>query len=280
MPTPAGQRIPPVRKPEPTPRLKEDGRVDAALQQLEVQAANFGTRFIQDAGVRELYAREIKKMSEQVLEGIRKGEITPKQGAEFANQMRNVILEESRKLDSELGRAFAEKWKSVTPSMEDMIARKSLELFGREASTLSAAEANRVYLAIAESAGRPNPTFMKAVPYLKTAGRTAVVLTTAVSVYNVATAQDKVETARREGLGIAGGFVGGAAGGAVAGLLCGPGSPICSGIGIFVGGVAGALGVDLADRVVNPRPGDGADTHQVPTPMPAPPPTPPTPVRK
>lgn len=46
---------------------------------------------------------------------------------------------------------------------------------------------------------------------------------------------------KHSNLSILGGIAGGAAGGAAAGLLCGPGAPLCSGIGIFVGGAVGAF---------------------------------------
>lgn len=34
-------------------------------------------------------------------------------------------------------------------------------------------------------------------------------------------------------------------GGAAAGLACGPGAPVCVGVGALVGGIAFAVGVDL-----------------------------------
>ncbi len=42
-----------------------------------------------------------------------------------------------------------------------------------------------------------------------------------------------------------GGIAGGIAGGAAAGLVCGPGAPVCVGIGAFVGGALAAFGVSL-----------------------------------
>jgi hypothetical protein len=282
VPPPKRPSMPPlgqiVRSPESTGAAADNAALRTGLQQLQVQAASFGTRFIIDAGVRETYLREIAKMSQQVLEGVRIGQITPRQGAEFAQQMRNLILEQARLMNTDVGRATAEAMKTQAPSLEALIASKSMKLFGREASQLNATEMNQVYLAIVESSGRGRVAVTEAIPYLKTAGRTAIVLTVAVSVYNVATAQDKVEAGRREVLGVAGGFVGGAAGGAVAGLVCGPGAPVCSTIGVFVGGVAGALGVDVLDSIVNPRSGNTPEPSsalpQMPSPVPTPQPAP------
>ncbi len=73
------------------------------------------------------------------------------------------------------------------------------------------------------------------------AGRVFLVASIAISVYNVATAEDKVNAAGKEGASILGGIAGGAAGGAAAGLICGPGAPVCSAVGIFVGGAIGAF---------------------------------------
>lgn len=77
-------------------------------------------------------------------------------------------------------------------------------------------------------------------------GRGFLFVTLAVAVYNIVTAEDKVEATAREGVILGGGFVGGAAGGAVAGLACGPGAIICVTVGVFVGGALGAMGADLS----------------------------------
>ena len=73
-----------------------------------------------------------------------------------------------------------------------------------------------------------------------------IVLSLAVSVYNVATSDTPVETAGHEGAIIGAGIGGGIAGGALAGLACGPGAPACVTIGAFVGGALAAFGVDWA----------------------------------
>ena len=41
------------------------------------------------------------------------------------------------------------------------------------------------------------------------------------------------------------GIAGGAIGGAIAGLACGPGSPVCVTLGVFIGGALAAFGVDF-----------------------------------
>lgn len=66
-----------------------------------------------------------------------------------------------------------------------------------------------------------------------------------MSVYAIATAEDRASAARRELAVTGAGFGGGIAGGALAGLGCGPGAPVCVTIGAFVGGAVAALGVDF-----------------------------------
>ena len=60
----------------------------------------------------------------------------------------------------------------------------------------------------------------------------------------MATAEDKTREVAHEAAVLGGGFVGSAAAGAVAGLACGPGAPVCVTLGVFIGGVLGALGTD------------------------------------
>jgi hypothetical protein len=75
-------------------------------------------------------------------------------------------------------------------------------------------------------------------------GRGLLVLAVGISVYNIATAQDKVDAAGRESAVTGASIAGGMAGGALAGLACGPGAPVCVTLGAFIGGAAAAMGVD------------------------------------
>jgi hypothetical protein len=61
------------------------------------------------------------------------------------------------------------------------------------------------------------------------------VLSLAISVYSVSTAEDHAAAAGREVAVTRAGIGGGMAGGALAGLACGPGAPVCVTIRAFVG---------------------------------------------
>lgn len=61
----------------------------------------------------------------------------------------------------------------------------------------------------------------------------------------MATSERPGREAVRQGVGIGAGIGGSMLGGAAAGLACGPGAPVCVGVGALVGGIAFAVGVDL-----------------------------------
>ncbi|MEE9412695.1 MAG: hypothetical protein V3V22_06540 [Methylococcales bacterium] len=73
-------------------------------------------------------------------------------------------------------------------------------------------------------------------------GRGLLVVTLGIAVYNIAVAEDKVVATARESVVLGGGF----SGGALAGLTCSPGVPVCVTLGVFLGGVLGALGADAS----------------------------------
>lgn len=81
---------------------------------------------------------------------------------------------------------------------------------------------------------------------LSYAGRGLLVVSIALSVYTIATADDKAAATGREAAITGAGIGGGIAGGAIAGLACGLGAPVCVTIGAFVGGALGAFGVAIA----------------------------------
>lgn len=71
-------------------------------------------------------------------------------------------------------------------------------------------------------------------------GRGLVILSIAISIYEIYTADDKVSETGRQIAITGAGIAGAAASGAMAGLICGPGAPVCVLIGGFVGGALAA----------------------------------------
>jgi hypothetical protein len=161
-------------------------------------------------------------------------------------QMRNNIMDLVRGRSTPVGRAMAESLKREGKSLNELIARKTQQLFGPKAdfNRLSATQQNQVYANIVKSAGKSNPRVTAMMRRASRAGRGLIVLSIALSVYSIATAEDKVGATKRELAVTGSGIAGGVAGGAAAGLICGPGAPVCVTVGAFIGGALAAFGVD------------------------------------
>ena len=113
-------------------------------------------------------------------------------------------------------------------------------------SRLSGTQQNAIYASIVTSAGTSNAGVTRAMTMLSHASRGVLFIAVALSVYEVATATDKVAAAKKELVVNGAGVAGGIAGGMLAGLACGPGAPICVTVGAFVGGALAAFGTSYA----------------------------------
>jgi hypothetical protein len=200
-----------------------------------------------DSAVRAMYQRTIAALMAEIRTEASMGRITWAEAARRAQEARNFAMEAMRGRSSPIGRALAESMKAQGKTLNELVARYTIRLFGPNANfnALSAAQQDLVYAEIVAAGARSNPAVNRSMLRLSRAGRGLIVLSIAVSVYNIATAEDPVRQTGREVAVTGGGILGGAAGGALAGLACGPGSPVCVTIGAFVGGALGAIGVDL-----------------------------------
>ena len=225
---------------------REDEVFERAMDALRADVANLGAHLALDASARSAYAQLIGRMSEELRNEVARRHMTWAQAAEQAQVARNAIMETIRARSTPVGRAMAESLKSQGKTLNELIARKTLQLYGNSAvfSKLSVDKQNAVYAEIVQSAGRSNPRVTSNMQRLSRAGRGLLILSLAISVYNVASSEDKAGTARHEVAITGAGIAGGVAGGALAGLACGPGAPVCVTVGAFVGGALAALGVD------------------------------------
>lgn len=219
-----------------------------SIRALEAEIANVGTHLVIDAGARQLYAKQIQAMAAELRAQAASGRISWAKAAEQAQEMRNLIMELIRSRSTPVGLAMAQRLKSEGKTLNELIARKVQQLYGKNAvfSKLTVAEQNAVYGEIVLSAGRSNPKVTASMARLSYLGKGMIVISVALSVYAVATAEDKVDAAGRELATTGAGIAGGVAGGALAGLACGPGAPVCVTVGAFVGGALAAFGVSLA----------------------------------
>lgn len=232
-----------LRQPTPVPKnaTPAERNFYQEIDLFQTEAMNFGFRMEKMAEVRGDYMKTIKFASEEFIEFVQSGKITPEEGALRASKLRNVLFEISRRKDYDLGRSIAEYYKPEAKPFEWFLQRYSKQRFGQDFSVLLESQKNEVFLDVVVAAGRDNKGISRVTPYLGKFGKVCLVASLAISLYTVATAEDKVNAAGREGSSILGGIAGGAAGGAIAGLVCGPAAPLCSGIGIFVGGAVGAF---------------------------------------
>ena len=230
------------------PQSQTDDRsaFESAIQALEAEAANAGVHLTIDSVARRLYTTQIRAMADALRTDVEAGRLTWAQAAKQAQETRNAIMELMRGRSTPVGRAMAEQLKREGRTLNELIARKTQSLFGNDAmfTRLSPQQQNAVYAEIVRSAGRSNPRVTGVMSKLSRAGRGLIVLSLALSVYNVATAEDKVDATKREVAVTGAGIAGGIAGGALAGLACGPGAPVCVTVGAFVGGALAAFGID------------------------------------
>jgi hypothetical protein len=227
---------------------EEEEFFEHTIKSLESQITNVGAHLTIDTQARLLYIQEIKRMSDRLRASAAAGRITWAAAAREAQQTRNLIMGVIRARGTPVGRAFAETLKLKGYSLNQLIAAKTIELHGENAvfSRLSNTKQNGIYASIVTSAGRSNRHVTRAMAGLAYAGRGALFVSVALSVYHVASSTNRVAAFQKElavnGASVAGGIVGGA----VAGLACGPGAPICVTVGAFVGGALAAFGASYS----------------------------------
>ncbi len=220
---------------------------EQSIRALEAEIANAGAHMMIDASARQLYARQIAAMADQLRLDAANGRITWAKAAETAQETRNIIMEIMRGRSTPVGRAISEQLKSEGRTLNELVARKASQLYGEgvDFNRLSTQQQNAIYGEIVKSAGKSNPRINAAARHFSTAGRSLLILSVSLSVYTVATSDDKVAAIGREAAYTGAGIGGGLAGGALAGLACGPGAPVCVTVGAFVGGALAAFGVGL-----------------------------------
>jgi hypothetical protein len=219
---------------------------ESAVQALQAQAANLGAHLELDAAARRTYNAQVQAAADQLRRDALAGRISWREAAQQAQETRNALMELVRQRSTPVGRARAQQLKSEGRTLNELVARKTQQLFGPRAdfNTLTTAQRNQVYAEVVSAAGRSNPRVDQAMRRLGRAGRGLLFASLALSVYEVAVAEDKLSAAGREVAVTGAGIAGGIAGGALAGLACGPGAPVCVTVGAFVGGALAAFGVD------------------------------------
>jgi len=217
-------------------------KFEAAIRALQGDVALAAARLSIDPQLRLEYSRRIKAMADALRAKANIGLISWEQAASEAHETRNLIMEMVRTRSTPLGRAMAQQMKSTGKTLNELVAKKTVSLFGPQANfnSLSEVQKNQVYSSIVEAAGKSNPQVNLRMMRLSYAGKGLVVFSIAIAVYEIYTAQDKIAEATKQLAIVSSGIAGGWAAGSIAGLVCGPGAPVCVLIGGFVGGALAA----------------------------------------
>ena len=187
------------------------------------------------------------KISTELRVSANTGRITWAVAAPQAQYTRNIVMYVIRSRSTPVGLAMAQRLKSEGRTLNELIARKTKQLYGKTSTFdgLSKTKQNIVYSEIVKSAGKSDPKVTASMKMLSSTGRGLVFLSIAISVYTVATADNKFDAAGKEVVITGASIGGGIAGGALAGLACGPGAPVCVTVGAFIGGGLAAFGVSM-----------------------------------
>ncbi|MDR1662132.1 MAG: hypothetical protein LBR95_06870 [Azoarcus sp.] len=212
-----------------------------AIDEFEAIAIKFSVDAIKDANLRATYQANIKRISQEVLSKARVGEITALEGAEYCNNMRNVIMNEIRAVTSPQALAFAERMKSAGVTFEGIIEKKSQSLFKRTYAALTDAEKTKVYYSVIESSGKSNAKVNAKIKSLRITGKVFVLVTATIATYSIYSADNKPKETIRQGAIIGGGLGGGALAGLAVSAVCGPGAPVCAIALVLAGTVAGSM---------------------------------------
>ena len=212
-----------------------------SIKGFEGAASKFAKDFIKDANARINYTKKIKEISNETLKAVDSGKITVVEVLEYSSKMRNVIMEETRSITSVQSQAGAIKMKKVGVSTEDLMDKYSEKLFSKKFNKLSPIEKQKVQYHIIEASGRNRKSVTIKVKRLKVLGKVLWVVTAALAIYYIATAENKVKESFVQGGTIGGGLAGGTLAGMGASIICGPGAPICFVAVILVGSVLGGL---------------------------------------
>ncbi|WP_211464756.1 hypothetical protein [Collimonas silvisoli] len=226
-----------------------------ALDDMEAAGIRFSIDAIKDPMLRQQYATKIGQMSKEVMAEVSRGDLSPKEGALFANEMRNKILIETRKVTSPQALAFVQKLKTRGPTLEELMDKYSSDLFrGRKFRELDVAEKQKVYYTIIERSGVDRAAFTSGSRRLKIMGKVGIMVTALLAAHSILTADNKIKETARQGTILEGGVLGGYLAGLGVASLCGPAAPACAIavvlIGAATGGILGQVLFDTYDEEV------------------------------
>jgi hypothetical protein len=228
---------------------RDDYFLEQELAEVEAVCASVAQQLVPDARLRLEYQDTTRRAVAELRDKVARGQLTAQAAALQAQVMRNTAMEAIRARTSPVGLSIARFLKKEGKTMAQLEAKYAAELFRKDFALLAESQRNEVWREILRKAAQPNVTVNHQVRWMGRAGRGLYVLSLCIAVYHIAKAEDRVRAAANEGAALAGGAAGASALGAV-GLICGPAAIACVPLGVFAGGILGAMGADHAfDRI-------------------------------
>lgn len=234
----------PLRKASPTTAEHQFVRkvVDSALRTVQDVASQLAS----DSPIRAAYIQEASEYSKNIVAAFERGEITAGEAALLASSFRNAAMKDARTGLSPAGATLSKLLKEEGLTLPQLFERYAQSMYKKEIRELTAVERSAICVKIAQRAGVTNAKVNLASRLMPKVGRAMVAVTIAIAVYEVATAEDKVGEAVKQGAGFVGFLAGAKVGAAIGALACGPGAPACAVIGGIAGGILGALAAEEA----------------------------------
>jgi len=234
---------------------------ELALRVLDAEVANFGNAANWDDSTQADFEQLLRRFRSEMAQQVFAGQVTWREAAEQTYALRDLIVQVAhaghRALVESTTAGTTSTGSAQPPtdrSMNTRVGQTTLDLYGQSAqfNQLTDAQKNQVYAAVVEVARRHViPRVSTAVLATSQAGKGLVVAAQALTVYDVALAQDNAAVAAAMGTTQAPGagpIAGGTAPGettTLAGLACDPGAPVCVTASAFVDGALSALGLDV-----------------------------------
>jgi hypothetical protein len=184
-------------------------------------------------------------LSDDVKMRVSTGEMTPMEGAQFCNQMRDKLFLEYRKWTSAQGVAAAEEIKLKAKGFDYYLDKYAQDNFKKPFADLTQKQRGAVYYEVISAAGRDNAKVTAKAARLVRRAKVLILVTGIIAVWEITNAKDKLREAARQGNIIAASMIGGAVAGAAVSFICGPAEPMCAiatvAIGSNLGGMAGQV---------------------------------------
>jgi hypothetical protein len=222
----------------------KSSELQTTIVRLETGANGFIMSATNDPAVRADYMRKVRAAADHLMSQVESGQLTPHEGAQAANALRNEILRLSRADLTTFGLAFSRDMKPDGKPLKFYAEKNSHELFGRPFETLQQSERDAVWRRLIDHAGNANGKANRYAKYYGRAGRVLLVASLAIAVYKVLDSDDKTRETAKQAAGIGASIAGGAMTGAAIGFVVSNPAGWVVGVAVFIGAAAAGYGVD------------------------------------